>query len=151
MIGNYTALQAANIIARTLYAEARNDGKTGMTAVASVIYNRANKDKTLFTSACLKSKQFSCWNKFTKEEADPKNFKVKIPSSVKGNAKNEKLWKEAMAIAADMLADAFIPTTDANMYYAPKKCSPKWAKELTDTVMIGSHKFGKLKNHSAFV
>ena len=88
MIGNYTALQAANIIARTLYAEARNDGKTGMTAVASVIYNRANKDKTLFTSACLKSKQFSCWNKFTKEEADPKNFKVKIPSSVKGNAKN---------------------------------------------------------------
>ena len=55
-----------------------------------------------------------------------------------------------MAIAADMLADAFIPTTDANMYYAPKKCSPDWAKKLTNTVMIGSHKFGKLKNHSAF-
>ena len=151
MIGNYSAFQAANIIARTLYAEARNDGKTGMTAVASVIFNRANKDKTLFTDACLKPKQFSCWNKFTKEEADPKNFKIKIPSSVKGNAKNQKLWKEAMAIAADMLADAFIPTTDANMYYAPKKCSPKWAKDLTDVVMIGSHKFGKLKNHSAFV
>ena len=122
-----------------------------MKAVASVIYNRANGKKELFTNACLKPKQFSCWNKFTAEEADPSNFKVKIPSSVKGNAKNKKLWKCAMAIAADMLADAFTPTTDANMYYAPKKCSPKWGKDLTDVVMIGSHKFGKLKNHSAFV
>ena len=47
MIGNYTAFQAANIIARTLYAEARNDGKTGMTAVASVIYNRAERSRLL--------------------------------------------------------------------------------------------------------
>lgn len=151
MVGKYTAFQAANIIARTLYAEARNDGKDGMEAVASVIYNRAEGDKTLFTSACLKPMQFSCWNKFTKEEADPKNFKIKIPSSVNGNKKNEALWKEAMKIAADMLADAFKPTTAANMYFNPQKCSPKWNKELTDTAMIGSHKFGTLKQHSPFV
>ena len=151
MFGNYTALQSSNIIARTLYAEARNDGKVGMEAVASVIYNRAKGNKDNFTKACLKPKQFSCWNKFTKEEADPKNFKIKIPSSVNKNKKNEALWKEAMQIVADMLNGTFKPTTTANMYFNPQKCSPKWANELTDVKMIGSHKFGILKNHSAFI
>lgn len=151
MIGNYTAFQAGNIIARTLYAEARNDGKVGMEAVASVIFNRAEGDKMLFTKVCLKPKQFSCWNKFTKEEADPKNFKIKIPSSVKGNTKNEKLWKEAMAIAADMLVDAFTPTIKANTYFNPKTANPKWASDLLNSKMIGSHKFGTIKHHSPFV
>ena len=54
MIGNYTALQAANIIARTLYAEARNDGKAGMEAVASVIYNRADGKASDFANVCKK-------------------------------------------------------------------------------------------------
>ena len=54
MIGNYTEFQAANIIARTLYAEARNDGKTGMTAVASVIYNRADGKASDFANVCKK-------------------------------------------------------------------------------------------------
>lgn len=151
MIGDYTAFQAANIIARTLYAEARNDGEKGMTAVASVIYNRAKGNKEDFTKVCLKPKQFSCWNKFTKEEADPKRFQVKIPVSVKGNAKNDELWKKAMSIVADMLADSFKPTTTANTYYNPKTANPKWAKSLIDAQMIGSHKFGTIKRHSAFV
>ena len=152
MIGSYTAFQAANIIARTLYAEARNDGKEGMEAVASVIYNRADGKKEFFTNACLKPKQFSCWNKFTKEEADPKNFKIKIPSSVKGNAKNAKLWKEANAIAADMLADAFKPTTTANMYYAKSMIKPpSWANIMTKKETIGSHYFGYLSKHSKFI
>ena len=151
MIGDYTAFQAANIIARTLYAEARNDGEKGMTAVASVIYNRAKGNKEDFTKVCLKPKQFSCWNKFTKEEADPKRFQVKIPVSVKGNAKNNELWKKAMSIVADMLADSFKPITTANTYYNPKTANPKWAKSLIDAQMIGSHKFGTIKRHSAFI
>ena len=122
-----------------------------MEAVASVIYNRADGKKEFFTNACLKPKQFSCWNKFTKEEADPKNFKIRIPRSANKNKKNAALWKEAKAIAADMLADAFKPTISANSYFNPQKCSPKWGKQLKDVVMIGSHKFGILKNHSPFV
>lgn len=151
MVGEYNAFQAANIIARTIYAEARNDGKKGMAAVASVIYNRAKGDKEMFAKACLKPKQFACWGKLTKEEADPKSFQVKIPGSVKGIPQNEKLWKEAMAIAADMLSDAFRPITDANMYYNDKFASPEWAKQLTNVKYIGSHKFGTLKNHAAFI
>lgn len=56
-----------------------------------------------------------------------------------------------MAIAADMLSDAFKPITDANMYYNDKSASPEWAKQLTKVKYIGSHKFGTLKNHAAFI
>ena len=123
-----------------------------MEAVASVIYNRADGKKELFTNVCLKPKQFSCWNKFTTEEADPKNFKIKIPRSVNKNKKNAALWKEAKAIAADMLADAFKPTTTANMYYAKSMIKPpSWANIMTKKETIGSHYFGYLSKHSKFI
>ena len=161
MIGDYTAFQAANIIARTLYAEARNDGEKGMKAVASVIYNRADGKINDFVNVCKKNGyskkykkivyQFSCWGKMANSEWSPKNFKVKIPNSVKGNAKNETLWKVAKQIAADMLAGNFTPITNANMYYNDKKAHPDWGNQLTSVKYIGSHKFGILKNHSPFI
>ena len=161
MIGNYTAFQAANIIARTLYAEARNDGEKGMKAIASVIYNRADGKINDFVNVCKKNGyskkykkivyQFSCWGKMTNTEWSPKNFKVKIPKSVKGNAKNETLWKVAKQIAADMLTGNFTPITNANMYYNDKKANPDWGNQLTSVKYIGSHKFGILKNHSPFI
>ena len=153
MIGDYTAFQVANIVARTLYAEARNDGKdNGFMPVASVIYNRANGNKELFAKVCLKKYQFSCWNKFTDEEAKPDKFQIKIPTSVKNNKKNQKLWQQCMEIAANMLAseNSFTPCTNANMYYATKKSNLKWAKQLKNSKQIGSHTFGYLKNHSKF-
>lgn len=161
MIGDYTAFQAANIIARTLYAEARNDGEKGMTAVASVIFNRAKGNVDDFINVCKKHSyskkykkivyQFSCWGKMSDSDWSPKDFKIKIPSSVNGNKKNEALWKAAMQIAADMLADSFKPTTNANMYYNDKTAHPDWGNQLTSVKYIGSHKFGILKNHSAFI
>ena len=102
MIGNYTMIQAANIIARTLFAEARNDGKVGMEAVASVIYNRADGKINDFVNVCKKNGyskkykkivyQFSCWGKMTNAEWSPKNFKVKIPKAVKNGSKEQILW-----------------------------------------------------------
>ena len=132
MVGEYNAFQAANIIARTLYAEARNDGlEKGYKPVASVIYNRAKGDPAAFAAVCKKKLQFSCWNKMTDAEWDPAKFEIKIPKTVKGNAKNEKLWKQAMEVAADMLAGAFKPITTANSYYNPDKAAPSWGKKMT--------------------
>ena len=132
MVGEYNAFQAANIIARTLYAEARNDGlEKGYKPVASVIYNRAKGDPAAFAAVCKKKLQFSCWNKMTDAEWDPAKCEIKIPKTVKGNAKNEKLWKQAMEVAADMLAGAFKPITTANSYYNPDKAAPSWGKKMT--------------------
>ena len=161
MIGDYTAFQAANIIARTLYAEARNDGEKGMNAVASVIYNRADGKINDFVNVCKKNGyskkykkivyQFSCWGKMTNSEWSPKNFKVKIPKAVKNGSKEQILWQIAIKIASDMLAGSFTPIIDSNMYYNDQKAAPDWGSQLTSVKRIGNHKFGILKNHSAFV
>jgi spore germination cell wall hydrolase CwlJ-like protein len=159
-IGEYTAFQTANIIARTLFAEAREDGEVGLYAVASVIYNRANGKVVNFAKVCGKygwSKkykryvhQFSCWNRMQPNEWLPKNFKVKLPKVVKTGSKAQKIWEKAMEIAAEMMAGSFTPTNNANMYYNPDKCTPDWANQLTKSRMIGKHKFGILKYHSPF-
>ena len=39
-VGRWTEVQAKNILMRTLYAEARGDGKEGMDMVMTVIWNR---------------------------------------------------------------------------------------------------------------
>lgn len=160
-IGQYTSFQAANIIARTLFAEARNDGVDGMTAVASVIYNRANGKASDFANVCKKNgyskkyrrlvHQFSCWNKMTNDEWLPNKFKVKLPKAVVVGSSEQKLWEQAMLITAEMLAGTFKPVTKANMYYNPEKASPDWGDELKNTEYYGKHKFGYLKNHSPFV
>lgn len=51
-----------NVVARTLYMEARGEGASGMSMVMTVIWNRAGGDKAKFADVCLKKKQFSCWN-----------------------------------------------------------------------------------------
>ena len=43
-VGRWTEAQAKNIIARTLYSEARGDKKTGMDMVMTVIWNRGAQD-----------------------------------------------------------------------------------------------------------
>lgn len=54
-----------DILARTIWAEARNQGRPGMTAVACVILNRAANPGWWghdILSVCLARQQFSCWN-----------------------------------------------------------------------------------------
>ncbi len=55
------------IMAKTIYGEARGESRQGQTAVACVIFNRLRSKKwfSAKTAAgvCLKPLQFSCWNK----------------------------------------------------------------------------------------
>ena len=69
-------MDEVDILARTIYGEARGEGLEGMEAVALVVINRV-KAKKWFTGydlingvkipsvaqTCLKRAQFSCWNK----------------------------------------------------------------------------------------
>ena len=53
MIGTCTKAEAINIIARTLYREARDDGMNGLNMVMTVIWNRANGKKETLAARCL--------------------------------------------------------------------------------------------------
>lgn len=61
-VGDWEQAKAMNVVARTLYMEARGEGASGMSMVMTVIWNRAGGDKAKFADVCLARKQFSCWN-----------------------------------------------------------------------------------------
>lgn len=57
--------EAVDLLARTVYGEARGEGYLGQLAVAHVIVNRAKRGGWWGKSVpevCLKPSQFSCWN-----------------------------------------------------------------------------------------
>lgn len=119
---------ARSIIARTLYAEARGESHEGRLAVASVIWLRGSGDATRMAQACISPRQFSCWNA------------GKLASGM-GAA-----WLDCQAIATQMVTASFQPTLRADHYYAPRLCSPKWAKGKPYTT-VGRHRFLMLGQH----
>lgn len=123
---------SVDIIAKTLYHEARGEGEIGMRAVASIICNRAKRahgNVTIQTCAkeAKRKMQFSCWN-----------GKKDLRSG------NDKSWQICVKIAKEIEAGKFQKTHQYTHYYAFKICSPKWAKGVSGKI-IGNHKFLTVK------
>lgn len=67
------------IIAKTIYGEARSEHERGMQAVATVIYNRSHGNVQEFAKTCLKPKQFSVWNNVNDIEIkEPKPYTIAL-------------------------------------------------------------------------
>lgn len=143
--GDYTMVQAANILARTLYMEARSEGTTGIDAVASVIWNRANKTVDNVPGVCLKKKQFSCWNSIS--DKDPKNYNVVIPSETTKPGKNRDMWLHCQYIAGQMLKNKFESTIGNRNAYHTTAVTPSWDASMTNKKTIGKHVFGYLSEY----
>ena len=123
------------LLARTLQAEAGNQGPEGMIAVGSVIMNRAGNDPRKIRDVILKRGQFSAWNSLTgyaggEQGQDMENMQ---PSDI------------AFTIAANLINDKYNdPTGGATHYYNPTISSPAWgqAKAGGEWQQIGDHLFG---------
>jgi hypothetical protein len=123
-----------DIIAKTLYAEARGEGLKGLRAVATVIYNRSKGDENKFAKECLKDKQFSCWNN---------NEDIII--------NDKKSYEICKKIAEEMMLKSFIPyefkTLKNPKHYCTtklyKKNPPKWAINQPSE-QLGNHTFFEL-------
>jgi len=130
-----------DVLARTLWGEARGESLAGQIAVAWTIRNRVNdgKDKSWwgegYAGVCQKPYQFSCWNK-----NDP-NY------SCLSGAKPIPFREFAQAkIAADQVINGKVPdpTGGATHYYAttmPKP--PTWTRGAKQTLKLGHHAFFK--------
>ena len=130
-----------DILARTLWGEARGESLAGQIAVAWTIRNRVNdgKDKSWwgegYAGVCKKPYQFSCWNR-----NDP-NY------AYLSGAKPIPFREFAQAqIAADQVMAGKVPdpTGGATHYYAttmPK--APVWAAKAKQTLKLGGHVFFK--------
>lgn len=143
--GGFTAIQAANIIAKTLFSEARGEGTKGIDAVASVILNRGNSNPQSYPEVCLKKKQFSCWNNL--KDRTPKTYVSKIPASVANNPKDAEMWKYCQKVAGDLLTKNFNSTIGNRNAYHTTKVTPSWDHAMLNKTTIGNHVFGYLPEY----
>lgn len=133
----------AEVLARTLYAEARNGGAVGMSHVAHVILNRANNPRWWGNSVravCLAKMQFSCW---WVADANQKKMLAAVPA--------DPSYAAALRIAGQAIEGQLgdDPTKGADHYYAPRGMdggvAPRWADPAKMTLEAKGHRFYRLE------
>lgn len=133
---------AIDVLARTAWGEARDQGDDGLFAVMCVVINRANHPGWWgndITSVCLKDKQFSCWNK------DDPNREPAL-SVNRGDKEFSVALDKAIYITSftkDVFESQIDITNGANHYHAVGH-DAYWAAGKTPVAKIGNHIFYKL-------
>lgn len=132
-----------DVLARTLWGEARGEGTGGMAAVANVILNRvkmADEKGGIYwwgnniISVCQKPYQFSCWNR-----SDP-NYKKLLAVTEKTDVHYATAVRIARRAVAGVLDD---PTNNATHYHA-LGITPEWTYGQSPSAIIGHHIFYRL-------
>ncbi|MCB1558080.1 MAG: cell wall hydrolase [Alphaproteobacteria bacterium] len=130
-----------DILARTLWGEARGEGKAGMEAVAMVILNRAEIARAAggywwgnsVIEVCRKPYQFSCWNK-----SDPN-----MPKLLSVGLDNP-YFSTAVRVARRALLGFLSDPTKGATHYHARSVQPYWAKGQKPVAVIGRHIFYRL-------
>jgi len=125
-----------DVLARTLWGEARGEGAAGMVAVGWTIRNRAAKPGWWgrdIVGVCQAPWQFSCWNK-----NDP-NYPFLSGAKQIPAGEYLRAREAALAVISGSQPD---PTSGATHYYATTMAKPPaWAAKAKRTATIGHHVF----------
>lgn len=132
-------LYEIDVIAETLWGEARGEGWRGIKAVASVIANRSKGGS--FAATCLAPMQFSHWNG---------RRRPTLAASTRGFVRKQfrtemerMVWSYCVETAKMMVRGSFVRTTAAT-HYCRIDCHPKWRSSLRNREIIGRHVFGNV-------
>ncbi|GJL84252.1 MAG: hypothetical protein DHS20C02_00270 [Micavibrio sp.] len=131
----------ADVLARTLWGEARGEGTAGMQAVACVVLNRvAESDKrgrywwgNNIIQVCQKPYQFSCWNR-----SDP-NFR-----KLQSVDESDLYFATALRMARRAIMGALDDPTGEATHYHTKGITPYWSRGEKLTAEIGHHIFYRI-------
>lgn len=129
-----------DILARTIYGEARGEDRVGQLCVGWVVKNRATRRYRGegIAQCCQARMQFSCWN-----AGDP-NYDKLLRTDL-----SDPVFREAFRNALSVLEGDLDPTNGSTHYCTvekPKNASmwpPAWAKGHAPVVIIGRHAFYK--------
>jgi spore germination cell wall hydrolase CwlJ-like protein len=133
-----------DVVALTIYGEARGEPIEGQIAVANVIRNRVRDGRwgPGYTAVCQAPHQFSCWT----PEGGLSNFMIvdHLRQALDRGAPlpDDPTLKACVGIAHAL--DAWIPDTvrGATHYYADwLKRPPAWAKGHSPVALVGHHLF----------
>lgn len=132
---------SVDVLARTLWGEARNQGTHGMQAVANVVMNRvaqAQKKGRFWwgnsvIQVCQKPYQFSCWNR-----NDPNFAKVQAVETT------DLYFASAIRIARRAIIGKLPDITNGATHYHTKSILPYWAKGQKPCEHIGAHVFYRM-------
>ncbi|ERN43196.1 cell Wall hydrolase [Rubidibacter lacunae KORDI 51-2] len=128
-----------DVLARTIWGEARGEKRLGKTAVAWVVRNRASRSPSYgwpptIRQVCQQPWQFSCWN-----ENDPNRDKL-----LTVNVSNSE-FRESQEIAKKVLnGEIPDPTNGADHFFANYISTPDWARGQSIVAEIGVHLFYRL-------
>ena len=120
------------IVARTLYGEARGESTDGKIGIANVIIRRSKVGGwwgSNLRAVCLAKEQFSCWN-----PSDP-NRKVLLGQI------DDSAYKECLSIALRSVAGQITDNTYKADSYCVTGTNPYWAKNISPCAVIGKHSF----------
>lgn len=137
----YRALEI-DVLARTMWGEARGEGNIGLEAVANVVLNRvkvadSNGGKYWWghniIGVCQKPYQFSCWNR-----SDPSFQKLQKVDQA------NLYFATCLRIAHRAVIGQLQDRTKGATHYHADYVSPYWAKGEEPLITIGRHIFYKL-------
>lgn len=131
-----TDANALDILARTLWGEARGEGRLGMECVANVILNRRKSGVRWWGETvidiCLKPWQFSCWNKNDVNRAKLLSVDCEDPQFM------------VAYDVADKALNGYLPDmTHGSDSYHDRRMNPypKWAEGIAPAATIKNHVF----------
>lgn len=127
-----------DVLARTLYGEARGEPVRGKEAIAAVVVNRVAVAQRrgghwwgdTVARVCLAEKQFACWN-----PGDPN--REKLLSATRQSPGMAVCLRIARRACKGLLDD---PTDGATHYHA-NHITPRWAEGHAACAAIGNHLF----------
>ena len=138
-------------IAKTVMGEAEDQGPVGMEAVGRVIRNRYDQGRgRSFTEVINDPKQFTIWNNKLKDRAQA----IGRMRPGQGNPQFDEAYEVAKRVYYDTVPyvhdEVGDVAMDADLYYNPKKASPKWAKHKKVPYLgtIGDHNFHRDYNRT---
>jgi len=128
------------VLAQTLWGEARGEGRRGLIAVAWVIRHRVALAQAGTTTwwgdtvahVCQANYQFSCWL-----ESDPNREKMLAASL------DDPLFVDCWYVALDVCAGRIADPVPGCTHYLAPGARPKWARGLTPAHRIKNHRFFK--------
>lgn len=127
-----------DVLARTLFGEARGETVRGKEAVAGVILNRVARARAhggywwgnTIEEVCVKPWQFSCWN-----ENDPNRAKVEAVQP------GHKVFDTCLRIARRAVSGALEDVTRGATHYHTRDVTPPWSRGRPVCAEYGRHLF----------